>query len=90
MTFKDNAAKENFRKFYKLNAAEHFMEISVSVSLAEDMEQLQEKSFDKLAEIFDKSTAKLCATRGVIIAQIDKILDILREYWAYGNIIPAK
>ena len=86
MTFKDDAAKENFRKFYRLNAAEHFMEISVSVSLAEDMEQLQEKSFDKLAEIFDKSNA----TTGVILAQIDKILDILRKYWAYGNIIPAK
>ena len=42
MTFKDDAAKENFRKFYRLNAAEHFMEISVSVSLAEDMEQLQD------------------------------------------------
>ena len=90
MTFKDNAAKENFRKFYRLNAAEHFMEISVSVSLAEDVEQLPEKSFDKLAEIFDKSTTKLCATKGVILAQTDKILDILRKYWAYGNIIPAK
>ena len=90
MTFKDNAAKENFRKFDKLNAAEHFMEISVSVSVAEDVEQLPEKSFDKLAEIFDKSTTKLCATKGVILAQTDKILDILRKYWAYGNIIPAK
>ena len=90
MTFKDDVAKENFRKLYRLNAVEHFMEISVIVSLAEDMEQLQEKSFDKLAEIFDKSTTKLCATKGVILAQTDKILDILRKYWAYGNIIPAK
>lgn len=86
MTFKDDAAKENFRKFYRLNAAEHFMEISVSVSLAEDMEQLQEKSFDKFAELFFKSTVKI----GAILAQTDKILDILRKYWAYGNIIPAK
>lgn len=90
MTFKDDATKENFRKFYRLNAAEHFMEISMTISVAEDVEQLPEKSFDKLAEIFDKSTDKLCATKGVILAQTDKILDILRKYWAYGNIIPAK
>lgn len=90
MTFKDDATKENFRKFYRLNAVEHFMEISMTISVAEDVEQLPEKSFDKLAEIFDKSTTKLCATKGVILAQTDKILDILRKYWAYGNIIPAK
>ena len=90
MTFKDDATKEKFKKIYRLYAPEYFIVFAMIFSLAEDVEQLPEKSFDKLAEIFDKSTTKLCATKGVILAQTDKILDILRKYWAYGNIIPAK
>ena len=86
MTFKDNAAKEKFKKIYRLYAPKYFIVFALIFSITEDMEQSQEKSFDKLAELFFKSNA----TTGVILAQIDQILDILRKYWAYGNIIPAK
>ena len=90
MTFKDDDTREKFKKFYRQHAAEKFILFSLIFSLAEEMEQSKEKNFDKLTEIFFKRSDKLYGSNSAILSQLDKILDVLRNYWAFGNIIPEK
>ncbi len=89
MTFKDENAKADFQKLYKENASNQIVLFSFIFSVAEEIEESAEKTFDKFAEIFMRISSKEYIS-SLVLSELSNILDVFRKYWKFGNIIPAR